>query len=372
MNPIFNELELFCKDEVLPFISSASKNDYPHELLKRIGELGLFGFNIPKEFGGSSLPANLNIPINRLLSHYSLALPALYGIHLRASQYFTALGTEEQKKVYLTEMAKGKLISTHAYHEKSIRSPKSFTTAIYKKGEKYLLSGTKEWVINAHNCDFMVVIARQESNKISDNSPICSAVIVDRNKVGLTISEEYVRRGLKGISLSRVTFSNVEIDPSEIIGGEYTCASMTALQYSPMPLLNFSARAVGVAESIAELIKKNILDKPNGHSKKDIISYKWSEIQMIKESIVAFFESSLALQKEDNLTQAHAYRTKVFCTKALVRLVEKASMLCGGAGYASDDYLLIQQLEDAASLIFIDTPNDILLTIAGKVELEQV
>lgn len=102
---------------------------------------------------------------------------------------------------------------------------------------------------------------------------------------------------------------------------------------------------------------------------KGVIFYKWSEIQMLKESITAYFDRSVSLNSEGKLTKAGAHRTKVFCSQTLQDLVTRARMLCGGTGYASDDHYLIRQLNDAGSLSLIDTPNDILLTWSGMEEL---
>ena len=369
MNGILDEIELFCKKEVVPYLSSTKgQPDYPASILRKMGEIGLFGINIPEEFGGSKLPISLNLQVNRIISKYWLALPALYGTHLRANQYFLELGTAEQKSNYLPQMASGESIVAHAYHEKAIKDPLKFRTQISEKDGKFFLSGTKEWVTNARDCDFMIVVARN----LCANQPkksMCSAVIIDKKMEGVSICDEHHRRGIEGVSLARVNFNNVHLDESSFIGGSKISALEFISSFRPISSLNFAARCAGVAETLVEMTKPYLMLDERNEEAKGVIYYKWSEIQMIKESISSYFEQAVVKNREGNLSKSDAHRTKVFCSQSLESLVSKVRMLCGGTGYASDDFLLVQQLNDAGSLSLIDTPNDILLTWSGKDDL---
>jgi len=110
-----------------------------------------------------------------------------------------------------------------------------------------------------------------------------------------------------------------------------------------MPHLSFAARCTGV---------------------------KWSEVQMLKEAITAKYEHSLQMHKSGELSKPAAYRTKVFCSQTLDDMVRKVKALCGGSSFASYDQRLIRQVNDAAILSLVDTPNDILLSLAAQAELE--
>lgn len=364
---VLETIQHFCENDLHPFLKEHQyKHTYPTSLIKKMGEIGLFGINIPAEFGGSLFKAPLNLPINRHLSRYCLSIPALYGIHLRASQYWVGLASETQKQQHLKDIAQGNTILTHAYHEKSIREPKQFNTLLKKQSDKWVLSGTKEWVINAQNCDMFIVIAKRESNK--QGQSICSALAIPRSTPGIEIKEHH-RQGLKEVSLASVTFNNIPITEENIIGGSRCCAYNIATQYQAMPLLNFSARAAGLAESITNLTHNYTRIEKREEKIKGIIYYKWSEIQMLKEAIIARFEHGLEQHKQGKLSKPEAYRSKVFCSKMLCTLATKASSLCGGTAYASDNFLLTQQLQDASSLTYIDTPNDILLSLSGEEEL---
>lgn len=159
-DPIIQELEKFCSQEITSFFNAHKDTiPYPSDIVRQLSELGLFGINIPEEFGGSKLPISLNLEINRVLSKYWLAIPALYGTHLRANQYYLELGNPEQKSTMLPKMASGEQITAHAFHEKGKKQPATFATNVKRNGNSYILNGEKEWVTNAENATQIIVVA---------------------------------------------------------------------------------------------------------------------------------------------------------------------------------------------------------------------
>jgi len=148
------ELIEFCHKDVVKFVDKQRSNfAYPHELLPKMRELGFFGINIPTEFGGSKISPIQNLITNRELAKIWLPLTTLYGIHLRANQYFISLANHKQKQHFLPLLAKGECILTHAFHEKSVREPEKFATQLSTAKNNLLLNGTKDWVINVRHCD---------------------------------------------------------------------------------------------------------------------------------------------------------------------------------------------------------------------------
>jgi len=362
-------IEKFCENEIKTYIEKSEGNlQYPSDILKKLGKLGVFGINIPKEYGGSKLPISLNLQINKILSKYWLSIPALLGTHLRANQYFVELATDKQKEKYLPLMAAGEFIVAHAFHEKSIKNPLEFDTHIVEKNGEFFLTGTKEWVTNASDCDSMIVVARREVSG-ENSSTVCSAVLIQKDRAGVSLAKDHHRTGVMGVSLQRVNFDNVAIDKNDFIGGPEISVLSFISQFRAISSLNFSSRCVGVAESIVDLIKPYLMVEKRDKLAQGVICYKFSEVVMLKESITSYFEKSVSLNTSGNLTKAEAHRTKVYCSQTLQDLVQKARMLAGGTGFASDDEKLIRQLNDAVSLSLIDTPNDILLTWSGMEDL---
>ncbi len=359
-NQVIETIDRFCQTKIVDFLNTHAESlPYPKQIINDLAELGIFGINIPSEYGGSKLSISLNLEINRILSKYWLSIPALYGTHLRSNQYLIEIGTKEQKDTLLPKMADGSIIFAHAFHEKGKKNPLSFSTILKDDGQSFVLNGQKEWVTNAENSDRIIVVARNEE------ATECYAVMISGSDPGVTILKNYARRGIEGVSLNRLVFSNVKIEPYQIIGGPGKDASNFISDFRAISSLNFSARCVGISESITEQVAVYLMPSERDEVSLPVIANRWSELQMINKSIVAYFESSVNQYRNGELSKSDAHRTKVFCSMKLQEVVSKAQMLTGGTGYASDDHQLIRRLNDAGSLALIDTPNDTLLTWSG-------
>lgn len=359
-------IERFCKKNINKFLDENGDNiPYPKDIISGLSEIGIFGINIPEEFGGSKIPMSENLQINRILSKYWLSIPALYGTHLRANQYFLEIGTNEQKKYFLPKMARGEWVFAHAFHEKAKKNPLIFSTYVEEDGDGFILNGEKEWVTNAEDADKIIVVAKNA--KLNG----CSAVVVSRSDQGVVIVKNHSRRGIGGVSLNRVSFNNVRISQENIIGGVEKNAAEFISDFRAISSLNFSARCVGLSESILDKVYEYLLVDQRDEISMPVIANRWSEMQMKHSSIVYYFEGAVRDLRSGKLGKSEAHRTKVFCSGTLQKIVELARMLAGGTGYASDDYHLIRQLNDAGSLALIDTPNDTLLTWAGVDDLKK-
>lgn len=362
---IIDTIEKYCKSEVSKFLDSHQEDiPYPKDLIEGLARLGLFGINIPEQYGGSRIPISENLQINRVLSKYWLSIPALYGTHLRANQYFIEIGTEDQKSTTLPKMATGELIFAHAFHEKAKKRPSTFSTHVKREGSAFVLNGEKEWVTNAEDADKIIVVAK---NSELDG---CSAVVVSKSDPGVTIVKNHSRRGIEGVSLNRVALSNVRVEPENIIGGPDQDATDFISNFRAISSLNFSARCVGLSESIRDLVSGYLLVDQRDEISLPVIANRWSELQMKHQAIVHYFDGAVRQLRESELNKSEAHRTKVFCSATLQEVVDLARMLAGGTGYASDDHNFIRQLNDAGSLALIDTPNDTLLTWAGIEDLK--
>src|ERR1051325_6311991 len=152
----------FVQEDVLPYLNVAGHEDqYPLELVQKLGSLGFLGMNIPPEFGGLGLDRPTMMDIDVELGRGWLSLGALLGSHLRASFYFLKCGTKNQQQEYLPRLANGELVGAHAYNEQGNRKLSRFRTTLSRQGDTYLLNGIKDWVTNAQNASFMIAIARK-------------------------------------------------------------------------------------------------------------------------------------------------------------------------------------------------------------------
>ncbi|MBL4586736.1 MAG: acyl-CoA/acyl-ACP dehydrogenase [Flavobacteriales bacterium] len=362
MEPILEDLQYYCQTTLTDYLKEEENElSYPNSIIDDLSELGIFGLNIPKDFGGLGMGLPENVQTMSILGGYWLTLPALLGTHLRANMYLKECGTDDQKKRFLPDMARGKTIFSHAYHERATKNLSLISTTVESTENGHILNGSKDWVTNSYNSDKYIVIARNISN---NNVPV--AIIVDPTGQGVNREKELIRPGIKGVSLSSVSFNNVIVDSDmDIIGGrDFSVADFIA-KYKLGSSISFSARAVGAAESVIEHVKDTIRIWDNRENGKDVIAFRFA--QMYSKYLGAKTNLAHVVANFGTLEDktATAYLTKVNCSNMLQDVIRDAIMLKGGHGYASEDCFLQRMYRDCASLPLIDTPNDILLYRSG-------
>ena len=207
---MISEADRFSRNEVLPL---ADRLDQQEEglmpsLIRKAGELGFCGVDTPEAYGGLGLGKNLAA---RILEHLSLnsSFSVTVGITSGISQFGLVLfGEESQKLQYLPRLTSGEWIGAYALSEPNSGSDAlSMTTRAEKRGDKWILNGTKMWISNAKWADFFLVLAKIDGEQVT-------AFLVERDFPGVSISREEHKLGLKGSSTARLVLENAEI-PSE-------------------------------------------------------------------------------------------------------------------------------------------------------------
>lgn len=352
-----NDIKAYLADEL-------AELQYPTSLLDKMKALGVFGLNIPINYGGIGLGFSESIDVTVELSRGWLSLPAMLGTHYRVCLYFQKCGSEEQQNTILPLMAKGKLIAAHAYHEKGIKETTEFQTSLTKKGEDYVLNGKKDWVTNAKNADAIVVIAK---NNLPGAGGQPVAIITYPSRSGVVISSDLRRPGIKGISLCDVTFSDYKIDIStDLIGGIQADIQNFIDTNKIGSSVSFAARAVGAGIAVVSDCQQFIMSQPKRVPGQEVINFRFAQIATDLNATKSVLSETMKNigQAPDPVSLAHM--TKVFCSTTLQNIVRGAMMLKGGSSYASQDGGMERIYRDAVSLLLIDTPNDILLSRIGK------
>lgn len=180
--------EDYVVNDVLPYIDEIENHQFEHSvrLLKKAGDLGLLGTDVPEEYGGIGLDKISSAFITEKFSRagsFSLSYGAHVGIGSLPIVFF---GTEEQKKTYLPDLASGQRIAAYALTEPGSGSDAlgAKTTAVLNEaGTHYILNGEKQWITNSAFADVFVVYAKVDGDKFS-------AFIVEKNYPGVSTGPE--------------------------------------------------------------------------------------------------------------------------------------------------------------------------------------
>ncbi len=288
-----------------------------------------------------------------------LSIPAIIGSHMRAASYFLNCGTEAQKEHYLPLLAKGKLIASHAYNELAVHDSKVLGTTLRHDSGNWILNGSKHWVTNALDSDFIIIIARLVDKESSHR---LVAVLLKRERYDELQMIDLVRPGIKGVSLCEVTCNQIKIDPDrETIGGITVDVTPVLKLASAAKYLNFAARSLGCAQAIVSHCAK-LLKLRNASSLHPVALHRFGEMQSKLYACESMFERALQNYSSDQQDEIAAMSAKVFCGQELQNIIRHAINLLGGAGYASQDSFLERCYRDAASLQVSGTTLDVVCT----------
>ncbi|MEC1450805.1 acyl-CoA dehydrogenase family protein [Bacillus haynesii] len=236
--------------DVLPYIDEIEEHNFDHSvrLLKKAGELGLLGADVPEEYGGLGLDKISSALITEKFSRagsFSLSYGAHVGIGTLPIVFF---GTEEQKKKYLPSLATGEKFAAYALTEPGSGSDAlgAKTTAVLNEaGTHYILNGEKQWITNSAFADIFVVYAKIDGEHFS-------AFIVEKDYAGVSTGPEEKKMGIKGSSTRTLILDQVQV-PKENLLGEPGKGHVIAFNILNIGRYKLAVGTIGASKRVIEL-----------------------------------------------------------------------------------------------------------------------
>ena len=268
---MLNATKDFVAKEIYPNIRELENHNYKlvQNIMKKAGELGLLGLNIPEEYGGFGMGFNLSMLICGEMSAYSGSVATAYGAHTGIGTYpILYYGSEQIKKKFLPKIASGEWISCYNLTEPSAGSDanagKTIAT-LNQDGEHYEITGQKIWISNAGFSEVFIVFAR-----IEDDKNITGFVLNKSNSTGITLGEEEKKLGLHSSSTRQVFYDKTKVPVAQMLGernGGFKIA-MNALNVGRIKLCAATTRA---AEKVLDISIEYALQRKQ--FKNSIINY---------------------------------------------------------------------------------------------------
>ncbi|XP_071960991.1 complex I assembly factor ACAD9, mitochondrial-like [Antedon mediterranea] len=359
-------IEKFFKEEVpSKEIDLAAKID--DKTMQKVKDMGLFGQQIPLEYGGLAL-SNVEYAKIQEYTSYDGAIAVTLAAHQAIGlKGIIMSGTEEQKRKYLPKLATGEHVAAFCLTEPSSGSDAgSLRTraTLSPDGKTYLLNGSKIWISNGGIADVFTVFAREEvaGNKGGKKDKI-SAFIVERKFGGVTSGKPEDKLGIRGSNTCEVHFENCPV-PVENMIGEPGSGFKLALNILNNGRFSMGASGGGIIRTlIGEVVEHAVTRKQFETKLKDFGMIKDKIARMAISAYVmestAFLTASMMDQPGDKDCSIEAAIVKIYSSEACWEHVSQALQILGGLGYMKD-YPYERYLRDSRIMMIFEGTNEIL------------
>ncbi|MDP7723455.1 acyl-CoA dehydrogenase family protein [Mycobacterium sp. TY814] len=327
----------FIRTAVVPREQEILDDDrVPDDLRDQAKKMGLFGYAIPQEFGGLGLNLVQDVEMAMELGYTSLALRSMFGTNNGiAGQVLVGFGTDEQKGRWLESIASGDTVASFALTEPGAGSnPAGLKTKAVRDGQDWVINGQKRFITNAPVADLFIVFAR--TRPADDQGPGIAVFLVPADAPGVEVGVKDAKMGQEGAWTSDVSFTDVRVDDTALIGGNEDIGYRAAMISLARGRVHIAAIAVGAAqraldESVAYAATATQGGTPIG-------SFQLVQAMLAEQQTGVLAGRALvrdtARQWVDNSDRRIApSAAKLFCTEMAGKVADLAVQVHGGSGY---------------------------------------
>ncbi len=312
------------------------EDQVPDDLRDQAKKMGLFGYAIPQEFGGLGLNLVQDVEMAMELGYTSLALRSMFGTNNGiAGQVLVGFGTDEQKGRWLESIASGDTVASFALTEPGAGSnPAGLKTKAVRDQRDWVIDGQKRFITNAPVADLFIVFAR--TRPADDKGPGIAVFLVPADAPGVEVGVKDAKMGQEGAWTSDVSFNEVRVDDTALIGGNEDIGYRAAMTSLARGRVHIAAIAVGAAqraldESVAYAATATQGGTPIGNFQ--LVQAMLAEQQTGVLAGRALVRDT-ARQWVDNSDRRIApSAAKLFCTEMAGKVADLAVQVHGGSGY---------------------------------------
>jgi alkylation response protein AidB-like acyl-CoA dehydrogenase len=371
---ILNTIREFVERDVMPVASDLEhRGEYPHALVETMKELGLFGLNIPEEYGGNPVDYTTFAAIFEELSRGWMALAGVIGTHLVLADVLVRYGTEEQKRQFLPRLAKGEPRGGICLSEpKAGTDLQSISTVALRDGDTYRVSGSKMWVTNGRHAQMFLLLARTDPSASPAHRGM-SAFVIEKGAPGLSVGRDVDKLGYKTVETSELHFDGFPVPAANLIGGVEGLGFKHVMTGLEAERINVAARGLGLAraafdEAIKYAQQRVTFGKPIAQHQ--TIQIKLADMATRIEASRLLIYSAAAKKDRGERCDIEAGMAKLFATDTAAEVTLEAMRVMGGNGY-SKDFTVERLYRDAPLVVIGGGTNELQRLIIAKGLLER-
>ncbi|MFL6299432.1 MAG: acyl-CoA dehydrogenase [Terriglobales bacterium] len=328
----------FAEREIAPNVMKwDEESHFPMETVKEIGKLGLMGSIFPTEYGGAGMGYVEYVTIIDELSRVDGSIGIIVAAHTSlCSNHIWIAGNEEQKRKYIPKLATGEFIGCWGLTEPGSGSDAGGArTSAVRKGNEWVLNGTKTFITNGHYADVAVVIAVTDKSKGTKG---LSAFLVDKGTKGFRAGKKENKLGLRASDTSELIFEDCVLPASAMCGLEGQ-GFVDAMKVLDGGRISIAALGLGMAQGAYEsALKYSKSRKQFGQAISEFQGIQWKLADMATEIDAARLLTMRAASMKDaglKTTQESAM-AKLYTSEVAVRCANESVQIHGGYGFIKD------------------------------------
>jgi acyl-CoA dehydrogenase len=358
----------FCQDEFAPHVDRWDEAGmYERDVWKKAGEAGLLCASMPEEYGGSGGSFAHESVINRAFSFAgfdAFGAPLHSGI---VAPYILHYGTDEQKKRWLPKLATGELVGAIAMTEPGTGSDlQGVRTSAIKKGNGYVLNGSKTFITNGQHANLIIVVAKTDPK--AGAKGVSLMVIESDDAPGFRRGRKLKKLGLDAADTSELFFEDVPLPAENLLGTEEGQGFIQLMNELPQERLLVAAHAQAMTERALQLTIDYVKER-QAFGKK-IIEFQNTQFVLAEcksELTVSrvFVDHCIGRHVEGELDTTTASMAKYWVTDLQAKVIDRCLQLFGGYGYM-DEYPISRLYRDARVMRIYAGTNEIMKLLIAR------
>lgn len=328
----------FAQEQIAPVVEQMEENDqFPREIVKQMGELGLMGIPVPEQYGGSEMDFISYIIAIHELSKVSATIGVILSVHTSVGTnpilYF---GTDAQKEKYVPKLATGEYIGAFAITEPGSGSDAaSIKTAAVRKGDHYVLNGSKIFITSGGEADTYIVTTKTDPTAGAKG---ITTFIVEKGTPGFTVGKKEKKMGLHGSSTTELIFEDAIVPVENRLGAEGEGFKI-AMANLDVGRIGIAAQSVGIAEAALEAAigyakERKQFGKPIAAQQG--LAFKLADMATKVEAAKLLTYRAANLRQQGLPSGKEASMAKLFASRTAMEVATEAIQVFGGYGYTKD------------------------------------
>jgi isovaleryl-CoA dehydrogenase len=328
----------FAQDRIAPRAAAIDRdNEFPRDLWPEMGALGLHGITVEEEYGGSGLGYLAHCVAMEEISRASAAVGLSYGAHSNLCvNQINRNGSAEQKRKYLPKLIAGTHVGALAMSEPNAGSDVvSMRTRADKKGDRYILNGSKMWITNGPVADTLVVYAKTDRTAGARG---ITAFIIEKGMKGFAPAQKLDKLGMRGSDTSELVFTDCEVPEENVLGavGNGVNVLMSGLDYERVVL---AAGPLGIMQACMDVVIPYVHQRQQfgqAIGRFQLVQAKLADMYVTMNAAKSYVYAVARACDDGRTTREDAAGAILFAAEKATWMALEAIQCLGGNGYIND------------------------------------